>query len=395
MTQPAPFPEDEAGRLVALRRYKVLDTEPEQGFDDVTMIASQICDTPIALVSFVDEARQWFKSRVGLDAKETPRDLAFCAHAILQPGLVLQIPDPSRDERFKANPLVTGQPNIGFYAGAPLVTTDGHALGTICVVDDKPRHLSDQQIAALQALARQVMAELELRCSRAELARSNHDLENFAYLASHDLRAPLRGIDQLAGFIEEDAAEVLPESSRNHLAQLRSRCMKLEIMLDNVLAYSQLERKESKPRWVDTRAMISDTADLVVPADKFSVEIPPDLPPLHAPVPAVELVFRNILSNAVKHHDLDRGAIRIEWFRDSQHIHVTVADDGPGIAAEHQDKVFQLFATLKKNGQAGSSGMGLAFVKKTLENCGGSVAVVAGSERGTKIRTSWPAATRP
>ena len=393
MTQPAPFTKDEAERLVALRRYKILDTGPEQRYDDITAIASQICGTPIALVSLVDEARQWFKSKVGLDATETPRDLAFCAHAILQPDSVLQIPNAAQDQRFKENPLVTGEPHIGFYAGAPLVTPEGHALGTMCVIDIKPRELDDQQISALQALARQVVAQLELGRSRVELERSNQDLEDFAFIASHDLRAPLRGIDQLASFIEEDAADVLPEGSRNHLGHLRNRCMRLELMLDNLLAYSQLGREESKSRWVNTKAVVSEMADLVVPTDKFSLEIASDLPRIHAPLGAVELVFRNILANAVKHHDLEKGAIQIGWVCDSQRVHITVTDDGPGIAAEHQHKVFELFTTLKAHDHVKSSGMGLAFVKKTLENCGGNVDLIAGTGRGTQVRLSWPAAT--
>jgi PAS domain S-box-containing protein len=164
-------PENEAVRLEALRRYAILDTLPEQEFDDLTRLAALICGTPIALVSFVDEERQWFKSKVGIKASETPRDISFCAHAILKPHLLL-IPDASADERFRLNPLVTGEPKIRFYAGAPLVTQDGHALGTICVLDQVPRQLSQAQCDALKALARLAVAELELRRSVSDLSQS-------------------------------------------------------------------------------------------------------------------------------------------------------------------------------------------------------------------------------
>ena len=159
----APLPPDEPARLAALRAYGILDTEGERVYDDITALASQICDAPIALISFVDGERQWFKSRVGLSERETPREHAFCAYALLNSSDVLIVPDARGDDRFIDSPLVTGDPHVRFYAGAPLVTADGQALGTVCVIDRRPRELAPAQIAALRALARLVMAQLDLR----------------------------------------------------------------------------------------------------------------------------------------------------------------------------------------------------------------------------------------
>ena len=149
-------------RVAALQKYAILDTEPEQAFDDLTLLASVICKTPIALISLVDEDRQWFKSRIGMKSSETPRDIAFCSVAIEQPDVMI-IPDTLEDERFRNNPFVTSEPNIRFYAGAPLINEDGYALGTLCVIDKKPRQFEAEQKEALQALGRLVLAQLEFR----------------------------------------------------------------------------------------------------------------------------------------------------------------------------------------------------------------------------------------
>jgi GAF domain-containing protein len=163
-----PVPANETERLVALRSYKILDTKPEEHFDDMTKLAALICGVPISLISLIDTDRQWFKSRFGLDVEETPRAQAFCTHAIMQPKMFV-VPDATQDERFAHNPLVTGNPHIRFYAGAPLAARDGHVLGTLCVIDREPHTLSDAQKQALEILSRLVIAAIELRNDLQEL----------------------------------------------------------------------------------------------------------------------------------------------------------------------------------------------------------------------------------
>jgi anti-sigma regulatory factor (Ser/Thr protein kinase) len=162
---------DEAARLETLRKYRILDTAPERNFDDLTLLASHICGTPMALITLVDADRQWFKSRVGMDAVETSRAVSFCTHAIQQHDIMI-VPDTRDDARLKDNPSVTGDAHIRFYAGAPLVTRDGFALGTLCVIDRVPRQLTHEQIEALDALRHQAEAQLELRRNLAELKQA-------------------------------------------------------------------------------------------------------------------------------------------------------------------------------------------------------------------------------
>ncbi len=166
-----PIPNNESKRLEAIRRYNLLDTNPEQPFDDFILIASQICDTPIALITLVDANRQWFKARRGLAIPETPREQAFCAHTIMG-NETMVVEDALNDKRFFQNPLVTGEPKIRFYAGAPLVDRDGFGLGSLCVIDQKARQLTKEQQLSLEALSRLVVNQIECRRSSAELAEA-------------------------------------------------------------------------------------------------------------------------------------------------------------------------------------------------------------------------------
>jgi anti-sigma regulatory factor (Ser/Thr protein kinase) len=165
---------NETARLAELRKYRILDTDPEQAFDDLTLLASHLCGTPIALISLIDADRQWFKSKTGISIAETSRSVSFCTHAIKQRELYV-VPDARANETFRDNPFVVAENGIRFYAGAPLVTPNGHALGTLCVLDSVPRTLTPDQVDALQALRRQAEAQLELRVNLFELNNALKD----------------------------------------------------------------------------------------------------------------------------------------------------------------------------------------------------------------------------
>jgi anti-sigma regulatory factor (Ser/Thr protein kinase) len=196
---------DESARLAALRRYRILDTDPERAFDDLTLLASQLCGVPIAAITLIDDDRQWFKSRIGLSISETARNVSFCTHAIQTPNEIMVVPNVLEDRRFVNNPFVVGDPMIRFYAGAPLVTEDGHALGTLCVIDKVPRLLTPGQTQALDALRRQVQAQLELRLHLFELREALEErdrAEDAQEKLITELRHSLAEVSKLAGLME-------------------------------------------------------------------------------------------------------------------------------------------------------------------------------------------------
>ncbi|NNF06482.1 MAG: GAF domain-containing protein [Candidatus Eisenbacteria bacterium] len=239
-----PDPPNEQARLRALRNMHVLDTMPEQVYDDLTQLAAYVCETPIALVSLVDENRQWFKSRVGLEVEETTRDESFCAHAVAS-GEMLLVQDSLADERFADNPLVLSDPNVRFYAGTPLITGEGHALGTVCVIDHIPRDLLPEQIEMLRAIGRQVVTHLELRIAKRAAEQAGGPTSQFMAHVSQSMRESLKSV---IGFTDVMLSKTEAETSPLDSAQIesvRGKCEHLLTLVDMVKEQSQLESDSS------------------------------------------------------------------------------------------------------------------------------------------------------
>lgn len=640
--QPPQLPINEIERIAALKRYQVLDTAEESGFDDITALASEICGTPIALISLLDEKRQWFKSRVGLDATETPREISFCGHAIHGRD-IFEIPNALKDERFADNPLVAGAPDIRFYAGMPLVTAEGHAMGTLCVIDRAERRLNAFQRSALERLAKQAVSRMELglknrmlaeqsafqeallasaavaiisttlsgvithfnpaaeqmlgytvgeivgkmtpslfhdpaevairakelsaetgteiapgfdvfvakartgssesrewtfirkdgsrvpvvmsvsalrdssgviagflgiardisernllaaqkerslkalaefkaaldehaivaitdprgrityandkfcalsKYSRGELIGQDHrivnsehhpkefiaelwatissghvwhgkiknrakdgasywvnttivpfldeervpvqyiairsditkevelateieginqELKDFAYVVSHDLKAPLRGIGTLAGWLAEDYADKIDDAGRQQLGLLTNRVKRLDGLINGILAYSRAGRAREGLVKVNLETVARSVAEMLAPPEHIHFEFETALPSLLFEPTKAHQVFQNLFSNAIKFIDKPRGIVRVRCEKEGRYWHFTVADNGPGIEEKYFERIFDLFQTLAPRDEIEGTGVGLALVKKIVELGGGRV----------------------
>ncbi|WP_169546417.1 PAS domain-containing sensor histidine kinase [Sneathiella aquimaris] len=246
-------------------------------------------------------------------------------------------------------------------------------------------------LAAIVDLTERKIAQKTLHERAEALARSNKELDAFAYVASHDLKAPLRGVSQLAQFIKEDAGDQLPPDSRKDLDMLQTRVIRMSQLLDGLLQFSRVGRKEGLPEPLNMSEVIHDTIELFVPTESFTVHIQEDLPTLFAPKVAIEQVFRNLLMNCVKHHDEQTGSIWITGHSDNTEVHYFVRDDGPGIDKMYETKIFEVFQTLKSRDELEATGIGLALVKKIVELYNGRVLLEHPSEgKGATFHLIWP-----
>ncbi|MVM29112.1 GAF domain-containing protein [Spirosoma sp. HMF4905] len=417
----------------------------------MTHLASQICQTPISLISLVDDKRQWFKSNHGLDVRETPREFSFCAHAIINPQETLIVPDSRLDERFAENPLVTGEPHVIFYAGAPLVDADGFPLGSLCVIDDKPKQLSQLQLTALQTLAKQVVNLLTLRKSNSALqlseqryrtlvdeleqqvqsrtqaltvandqlsqanellSRSNGNLQAFASIASHDLQEPLRKIQSFSHILQSQYADQLGEG-RTYLERMESAASRMSVLIRDLLSYSRISAIQDRRSWVSLSAILQTVVtdlELVIAESRAIVQVEP-LPDVLGDSIQLGQLFQNLLSNALKFSRNDRtGRSIVPFIRISVHTllvkdlpssvkptfsaptyyRIDVTDNGIGFEQKHADRIFQVFQRLHGKNEFAGTGIGLAICDKVVAHHGGAITASSRPGQGATFSVYLP-----
>lgn len=390
----AAIPINETVRLNELLKYSLFDTLPEEEYDDLTLLASQICNTPIALISLIDTNRQWFKSNRGLAVPELPRESSFCAHAINDCENIMVVPDSRLDIRFADNPLVTGEPFVVFYTGIPLVNSEGYALGTLCVIDNKPNELNETQINSLKALSNQVIRSFELRKSKMllldsqkKLESKNLELEQFARVAAHDLKSPLNSIMGVIQLLKQDHANNLNAEALDLLAMLSDSSNNLKSLVDGILNHSRCELflKENKEK-LELNNLCADVITLIDNQRQHTFLLPSISNEININKTGLQQILINLLSNAIKYNDKVQTIIEIGFAQSDREYLFTVKDNGPGIKKELQEKVFKIFEVLGNDrfGNRGN-GIGLSTVKKLIEGQGGKITVNSELGKGAQF----------
>jgi two-component system, sensor histidine kinase len=396
-----PVAVNEPERLAALERYGILDTSPEDGFDELVRLAAAICGTPIALISLVDATRQWFKARLGMDASETPRTASFCAYAI-HGSTVFVVPDATKDPRFANNALVVGEPRIRFYAGAPLATPDGYNLGTLCVIDSRPRFLSEEQCTALTAIARQVIAQLELRRHIAERTATEEKLrasearlrlgvserdevdrlkKDFVSTVSHELRTPLTSIRGSLGLLASGVMGDLTPEARQLITVAERNSVRLITLINAILDFEKLEsgNAEMDLRSVPLQRVFDRSLESVsafAEQERVRIDVERTGTVVMADETRLIQVLVNLLSNAVKYSHRG-GVVTLRASPLDGQIEVQVIDRGRGIAPDKQEKIFERFHQVDSSDARTQSGtgLGLAICKAIIEQHGGTIGV--------------------
>src|SRR4051794_38466646 len=400
----AALPDNEIDRLAALYSLDILDSRPEQDFDDIVGLASNVCDVPMSLVSLVDADRQWFKARIGTDLTEAPRDLSFCTHALIGKDLLV-VPDATQDSRFRDNPAVTTDGGVRFYAGAPLITTDGFALGSLCVVDSEPRRLGVEQLQALRALARQVTSQLELRRYAVALANTTARLQELerhkdelAALVGGELKAPLRLMAEYleslgrTGHHDAEMADLVGRACAAHVRGMSDLVGHLNTMADAGTGRDSLHMREIDLTRLTQRAVeavrpIAATKQIWIMNQAGG----PSLPIIADPI-RLEQVLMHLLFAAVKYTP-SGGRVRVG----------TEIESGPTVRLDDMDLPNgtrpDLFPHLYYGAIANPADVpgpdrGLAVAKKVLDAHHATVALSDRPGDGTSLHVVFPFAER-
>ncbi len=395
----AASPLNENQRIAALHEYDLLDSLPDKDYDDITRIAADICGMPISLISLIDKDRQWFKSRVGMEASETPRDIAFCAHAILQPDELFMVRDTTLDDRFADNPLVTGDLNINFYAGVPLVTEGGNALGTLCVIDSKPNDLSKEQKETLKALARQVVAYFELRkqskmlnAQKIQLQQINEDLSRFAYVVAHDIKSPCSSLAMSVVYLKDAYGQLFDAQGLQLLDMMESTSMSAIKMVDGILEHTRVVNSaDTDKETFSFGSIYNELSNLLTLPASFRFDASNTALELRTSKYALLQVLLNLCTNAIKYNDKENGTILITATQNDSQYKFSVQDNGPGIAPAHQARIFDLFSTLGTTDRFNNkgTGIGLSTVKRLIEKMDGTISIDSLTGKGNTFNFTF------
>ncbi len=381
----------EKERVKHLISYNILYTPQENNFDAITQLASQICHAPISLITLVDEDKQWFKSNYGTSVQQTSRDISFCTHTIETDDGWMIVEDTTKDKRFKQNPLVTGHPYVKFYAGVSLCTKEGFRLGTLCVLDHKPRTLSQDQLNALTTLSQYAMTLIELQKRNKELEQLkdhlsiiNSNLESFSYAVAHDIKAPFRIMNSYIQLLMRSAKPKLVNEEIEYLEFIQQNAVELSKYVKNLLHFTKATHVNiKKADQIPLNTFLQQILHLLQPDDTVNIQIPPNLPIIQSSEVALKQIFLNLISNAIKYRNVDESLIQIDFKEDNLFYYFTVKDNGIGISSDRLKSLFELFK--KDEYQEESSGIGLHITRKLIRKMGGNIVIISNKGEGTTI----------
>lgn len=378
---PPEFPKNEAERLSEIKKYNLVDTPPEQDFDNITNLVASICEVPISLISIIEGERNFFKSHHGVPLNEAKRSTSLCGHAILEESEIFIVKDATLDKRFCDNPTLQ-EFNVVFYAGVPLINPHGYALGTLCIYDSKPRELNDKQKEALISLANQVVNIFELRkmntqlqAAQRELQQRNERLNAFANVVSHDLKSPLANITSLTRLLREETFEILNEDSKQYLEYIEESSTTLKGYIDGILRYYRtdalLEQKRQDIELVDFFNEVKEM--LIVKDNRFIYPTQGTLKNINKA--ALTQIVLNLVDNALKYNNKTTCTVTVNFIEEELYYKFVVTDDGRGIEKEKQSEIFELFNTggIKDSRGREGTGIGLTTVKTLVNKLGGEI----------------------
>ncbi len=405
--QTAPLPAMEKQRLEKLHNYEILDTVPERDYDNIVYLVAHICRTPVAYISLIDSDRQWFKAKYGLSEVQTSRDVAFCAHAILERRPLI-VHDATKDERFHDNPLVTESPGIRFYAGVPLITPEGYAVGTLCAVDYTPRELSREQRDALEILAQNVVNLLELGVRKRQLEEKNNEIEcrnrelgelnalkdRLISILAHDFRAPLNNVDSIVQMVRRKL--VRNEELPGMLEELSNVAGAARGLLENILGWIRKSVGNGAQQYAEI--VVAKVAERIVEElgdaahrKGNDIQLLGDRSvALWTDEEALAFVVRNLVSNANKF--TENGRITVTWQKRDGDIRLSVSDTGIGFDPQ-KTPIFDWQNRRNNQGTAGErgSGLGLLFSRDFVARLGGEIAYDSSPGEGSVFTVRLPA----
>jgi len=385
--KPAILPVNEKERLEELYRYDILDTAYEETFNQIVQLASAVCDSPISLITLLDKDRQWFKAKKGMDGDGTSRDISFCSHAILDDEL-MEIQDAFNDERFFDNPLVTGNPNIRFYAGMPITTKKGLPLGVLCVIDNKPKNLSPEQKFVLKVLAGQAMQLIELHKKHVEINTLVETHKKILSIVSHDVRNPLGAIKSILELRNDD---IISKEEADEMLVVASQQIDNTLdMISNLVDWGRMQIQARALTKKDTNfeEVVQRCFNVVGAAASLKnnkLVLIDEAKTVYTDPNALEFILRNLITNANKY--TEDGSITVTSKKEDEHVVITVADSGIGMTEEKLNSIFGNSKNFSEPGTKNEpgSGLGLILIKEFLDKIHATISLTSEPGKGTEV----------